>query len=128
MPPFRRMLAIFVHRRYGSGAMDGLSSDWQSAVSFVALLAGVTISVVVLAAVGSIRRSLNEGTARQSQQMRKLAETVATLTAQQRAAEARIQQLTDANRKLTEELAALRERQGDAESVPRTAGAARILH
>ena len=108
--------------------MDGLSSDWQSAVSFVALLAGVPISVVVLAAVGSIRRSLNEGTARQSQQMRKLAETVATLTAEQRAAETRIQQLTDANRKLTEELSALRERLGDAEAMPRAAGAARILH
>ncbi|MCW2237260.1 hypothetical protein [Azospirillum canadense] len=108
--------------------MDGLSSGWLSAVSFVALLAGVTISVVVLAAVGSIRRSLNEGTARQSQQVRKLAETVATLNAQQRDAEARIQQLTDANRKLTEEMVALRERLGDAESLPRATGTARILH
>ncbi len=101
--------------------MDGLPSGWLSAVSFVALLAGVTISVVVLAAVGSIRRSLNEGAARQSQQIRKLAETVATLNAQQRNAEARIQQLTD-------ELAALRERLGDAESAPRAVGTARILH
>lgn len=108
--------------------MDGLSGDWLSAVSVTAILAGVTISVVVLAAVGSIRRSLNDGMARQSQQIRKLAETVATLNAQAQNAQARIQQLTDANRKLSDELTALGERLGDADSAPRTSGTARLLH
>jgi hypothetical protein len=113
--------------------MDGLATDWHSgdwlsAVSIIAILAGVTISVIVLAAFGSIRRSLNEGTARQAQQIRKLAENVAALNAQQQSAQTRIQQLTDANRKLTEELTALGERLGDADSSPRTSGTARLLH
>lgn len=102
--------------------------DWLTALSIVSIVAGVTISVVVLVAVGSIRRSLNEGMARQAQQVKKLAETVATLSTQQQNAQARIQQLSDANRKMAEELAALGERLGDADSAPRHSGNARLLH
>ncbi|WP_148219240.1 hypothetical protein [Azospirillum sp. B510] len=102
--------------------------DWFTGVSIVAITAGVTISVVVLVAVGSMRRSLNEGAARQSQQIRKLTETVTTLTQQQQAAQTRIQQLTDANRRLSDELSALGERLSDADAVQRVAGTARLLH
>lgn len=102
--------------------------DWFTGISIVALVAGVTVSIVVLVAVGSIRRSLNEAAARQSQQIRKLTETVATLSQQQQAAQTRIQQLTDANRKLSDELSALGERLNDADTVQRVAGTARLLH
>lgn len=102
--------------------------DWFTGISIVAIAAGVTISLVVLLAVGSIRRSLNEASARQSQQIRKLTETVATLSAQHQAAQTRIQQLTDANRKMSDELTALGERLSDADTVQRVGGTARLLH
>ncbi len=102
--------------------------DWLTGFSIVAIVAGVTISVVVLVAVGSIRRSLNEGTVRQSQQIRKLSETVAHLSSQQQAAQLRIQQLTDSNRKLTEEFNALGERLSDADTVQRVSGGVKLLH
>jgi DNA anti-recombination protein RmuC len=102
--------------------------DWLTGFSIVAIMSGVTISVVVLVAVGSIRRSLNEGAARQSQQIRRLSETVATLTSQQQAAQTRIQQLTEANRRLTEEFTALGERLSDAETVQRVSGSVKLLH
>lgn len=108
--------------------MELLSGDWVWALAIAALLAGATISVIVLAAVGSIRRSVNEGGARQSQQIRKLAETVATLNARQQAADLRIQHLTEANRKLAEDVTALGERLRDADSAPRISGTARLLH
>lgn len=102
--------------------------DWLTGFSIVAIVAGVTISVVVLVAVGSIRRSLNAGAARQSQQIKKLSETVASLSSQQQAAQARIQQLTDSNRKLIEEFNALGERLSDAETVQRVSGSVKLLH
>lgn len=103
--------------------------DWFTGISIVAIAAGVTISLVVLVAVGSIRRSQNEAAARQSRQIHKLTETVATLSQQQQqAAQTRIQQLTEANRKLSDELSALGERLSDADTVQRVAGTARLLH
>ncbi len=108
--------------------MERLSGDWVWALAIAALLAGATISVIVLAAVGSIRRSVNEGGARQSQQLRKLAETVATLNARLEAADLRIRHLTEANRKLAEDVTALGERLRDADSAPRISGSARLLH
>ncbi|MBF5096258.1 hypothetical protein F1643_19675 [Azospirillum sp. INR13] len=102
--------------------------DWFTGIGIVAIAAGVTISLVVLVAVGSIRRSLNEASVRQSQQIRRLTETVATLSAQHQAAQTRIQQLTDANRKMSDELTALGERLSDADTVQRVSGTARLLH
>ena len=102
--------------------------DWFTGISIVAIAAGVTISLVVLVAVGSIRRSLNEAAARQSQQIRKLTETVATISQQQQAAQTRIQQLTDAHRQLSDDLSALGERLSDADTVKRMAGTIRLLH
>ncbi|QCO01703.1 hypothetical protein [Azospirillum argentinense] len=108
--------------------MELPTGDWIWALAIAALLTGATVSVIVLAAVGSIRRSVNEGGTRQSQQIRRLAENVAALNAQQQAAEGRIQSLTEANRKLAEEVAALNERLRDADSAPRITGTARLLH
>ncbi|MCG5239759.1 hypothetical protein [Azospirillum doebereinerae] len=102
--------------------------DWLTGFSIVAIAAGVTISVVVLVAVGSIRRSLNEGATRHSQQIKRLTETVATLSAQQSAAQTRIQQLADANRKLTEQFNALGERLSDADTVQRVSSGVKLLH
>lgn len=102
--------------------------DWFTGFSIVAITTGVTISVVVLAAVGSIRRSLNEGALRQSQHIKSLSETIASLSTQQQAAQTRIQQLTDAHRKLTEEFNALGERLSDADTVQRVSGTAKLLH
>ena len=108
--------------------MELPTGDWIWALAIAALLTGATVSVIVLAAVGSIRRSVNAGGARQSQQIRKLAETVATLNAQHQAAEGRVQALTEANRKLAEEVTALNERLRDADSAPRITGTVRLLH
>ena len=102
--------------------------DWLSALSVVALVAGVTISTVVLVAVGSIRRSLNEGTLRQSQQIRRLTETVAALNHQNQAAQTRIQALGEANRRLAEEVTALGERVAEREANQPAANAPRLLH
>ncbi|AWK85610.1 hypothetical protein [Azospirillum thermophilum] len=102
--------------------------DWVTALGIVALAAGGTISAVVLVAVGSIRRSLNEHAVRQSQQIKRLTESVAALTSQQQAAETRIQQLSDANRRLAEELTALGERLSDGDTMPRHSRSARLLH
>lgn len=100
--------------------------DWLTAVAVVTICAGVTISVVVLVAVGSIRRSLNEGGVRQTQQLRILTDKVAALTRQNLDAHARIDALTEANRRLAGQLAALGERDGDTGERP--GGGARILH
>ena len=102
--------------------------DWVTALAIVSIAAGVTISVVVLVAVGSIRRSLNEGSLRQAQQVRRLAENVAALTAEQQAAQLRIQTLSDANRRLSEELAAIGERLADGDALHGPGGSARLLH
>lgn len=102
--------------------------NWVTALAIVSIVAGVTISVVVLVAVGSIRRSLNEGTVRQAQQIKRLAESVAALTADQQAAQLRIQTLTESNRRLSEELAALGERLADGDALRGLGGSARLLH
>ncbi|WP_448192050.1 hypothetical protein [Azospirillum sp. sgz301742] len=102
--------------------------DWVTALAIVSIVAGVTISVVVLVAVGSIRRSLNEGTLRQAQQVKRLAESVTALTAEQQAAQIRIQTLSDANRRLSEEMAALGERLADGDTLRDPHGSARLLH
>ncbi|HYG91298.1 MAG TPA: hypothetical protein VD978_34150 [Azospirillum sp.] len=102
--------------------------NWVTALAIVCIVAGVTISLVVLVAVGSIRHSLNEANLRQAQQMKRLAESVAALTAQQQAAQTRIQTLTDANRHLSDKLAALGERLADNEAAHRSGGSARLLH
>ena len=101
---------------------------WDTALSIVSIAAGLTIGVVVLAAVGSIRRSVNEGTAKQAQQIRKLAENLATLNIQQQEAQTRIQALVEANRRLAEDVAALGERVADGDGARGHAGPARLLH
>lgn len=98
--------------------------DWLTALAIIAIASGVTISVVVLVAVGSIRRSLNDGTLRQAQQIRRLTDAVASLSLQQQNDHGRIQALAEANRRLSEELSALGERVGDG----RAAGGQRLLH
>ncbi|RTR20646.1 hypothetical protein EJ903_11065 [Azospirillum griseum] len=102
--------------------------DWFTGFSIVAISTGVTISVVVLIAVGSIRRSLNEGTLRQAQHIRSLSDSVAALTAQQQQAQARIQHLTEAQRRLSDEVNALGERLSDSDAVHRVSGTAKLLH
>ncbi|MGQ9365985.1 hypothetical protein [Azospirillum sp. A39] len=102
--------------------------DWLTAFSVVALVAGATISTVVLAAAGSIRRSVNEATQRQAQQIRRLNDCVAALTHQNEAAQMRIQALTDANRRLAEEVTALGERVAERDSAQAGAATPRLLH
>lgn len=102
--------------------------DWVTGLAIVCIVAGVTISLVVLVAVGSIRRSLNEGTVRQAQNLKRLAESVAALTADQQAAQLRIQTLTESNRRLSDELAALGERIADGDALRGPGGSARLLH
>lgn len=99
---------------------------WITGLAIFSIVAGVTLSIVVLVAIGSLRRSLNEGALRQGQQIKRLIETVSVLHQQQQSSNARIQVLAEANRKLAEQLAALGERVGDSE-VP-VGGTHRVLH
>jgi len=82
--------------------------------------------VVVLLAVRSLRRALSESPVRQAEQMRKLVEAVNQLHRQQQHAELRLQMLTDANRRLAADLAALGERIGDGQ--PLADAPPRLLH
>lgn len=105
-----------------------MTMDWLTALAIVAIAAGTTISVVVLVAVGSIRRSLNENGVRQAQHIRTLRDTITTLTRQQQDADTRIQALLEANRRMAEELAALSQRVTDTDGAPRPGGSPRLLH
>ncbi len=80
---------------------------WLSALAIVATVSGITISVVVLLAVRALKRALNIGTERQAQLLRRLIETLATLTQQQQSAQSSIRMLADDNRRLRRELASL---------------------
>lgn len=101
--------------------------DWVTATAIVTISAGVTISVVVLIAVGSIRRALNDGALRQSQQIKRMADSITSLHVQLQDAQTRIQALTEANRRLAEDLTALGERVGD-DGLKRGGSGARLLH
>lgn len=102
--------------------------DWLTALAIVTIASGVTIAAVVLLAVRALRRTLNDTAIRQSQQMRRLLETVATLSQQQQGAQQRILVLTEANRRLAEEMTALYERMGDGDAPGRTISAPRLLN
>ena len=86
--------------------------EWLSALAIVTIVTGITITTVVLLAVRSLRRTLNDGALRQAHQIRRLVETVTLLNQQQQTAQAKIQGLVDANRRMGEELTALYERVG----------------
>lgn len=100
--------------------------SWTTALAIIAIAAGASLSIVVLLAISSLRRSLNEGSVRQAQQIKRLVETVAVLHQQQQNANARIQLLAEANRKLAEELSALVERVSDGNGI--SVGSHRVLH
>ncbi len=84
--------------------------EWLAAVAIVSIVSGVTIAVVVLLAVRSLRGSLNDGAVRQSQQIKRLIETVTVLGQQQQSAHQKLQVLAETDRQLGEELTALYER------------------
>ncbi len=94
--------------------------EWLGALAIVSIVSGVTIAVVVLLAVRSLRRTLNEGVLRQAQQIKRLIETVTLLNQQQQSAQQKIQLLAETNRQLGEEMSALYERMGEAEPEPPT--------
>lgn len=102
--------------------------DWLTGIAVITIVAGITITAVVLVAVCSLRRSLNDAAIRQSQQIRRLVETVAALSRQQQGAQQRILVLTEANRRLADEMAVLYERMGDGEGLGRLISAPRVLN
>ncbi|CAK0779154.1 conserved hypothetical protein [uncultured Gammaproteobacteria bacterium] len=102
--------------------------DWISGLAIFTIVAGVTISVVVLLAVRRLRETLAEGAVRQGLQIKRLVETATMLYQQQQIAQERILGLTEANRKFAEELAALGERVADDDGPSRPGGAPRLLH
>jgi FtsZ-binding cell division protein ZapB len=83
---------------------------------------------VVLLAVRTLRRSLDDGALRQAHQIKRLVETVTLLSQQQQSAQTRIQSLAEANRRLGEEVTALYERIGDGEGGGRSSGTPRLLN
>ncbi len=101
---------------------------WATAFAISTTVAAVTLSVVVLIAIGFLRRTLNEGALRQAQQMKRLIETIAVLHQQQQSAQAKIQVLVEANRKMAEDLSALGERVGESEGPLGTSRVPRLLH
>lgn len=87
--------------------------DWLTALAIVTISAGTTIAVVVLLAVGSIRRNINDVAIKQAQQIRRMGEAISALNVQLQSAQARIETLTEANRRLTDTVVAIGERVGD---------------
>ena len=87
--------------------------EWLTALAVVTIVAGITITVVVLLAVRALRHSLQENALRQAQQLRRLAESVAALHQQQQSAHQRIQALAEADRRLAQDVVALAERVAD---------------
>jgi DNA anti-recombination protein RmuC len=102
--------------------------EWLSALAIVTIVAGVTLTTVVLFAVRALRRTLNDGALRQAHQIKRLTDAVATLNQQQQSAQTRIQALGEANRRMSDELAALYERMGEGELPTRASGAPRLLN
>lgn len=102
--------------------------EWLGALAIISIVTGLTMTGVVLLVVRTLRRTLQEGTVRQAQQIKRLGEMVNALNQQQQSAQARIQVLADANRRLGEELIALYERMGEGETPSRPAGASRLLN
>ena len=100
--------------------------EWLGALAVVSIVSGVTITIVVLLAVRSLRRTLNEGSLRQAQQIKRLVETVTLLNQQQQSAHQKIQLLAETNRQLGEEMTALYERMG--ESAPEAPTPQRFLN
>ncbi len=100
--------------------------EWLGALAVVSIVSGITIAVVVLLAVRSLRVTLNDGALRQTQQIKRLIETVTLLNQQQQSAHQKIQLLAETNHQLGEELAALYERMGEGE--PASAPTPRLLN
>jgi len=100
--------------------------SWLVGLAIFTMVTGVTLTLVGLMAVRSLRRTLLDGALRQAQQIRRLVETVSVLHQQQQNTQARVQLLAEANRKLTEELAVLSEQVG--EGTVRMRGPSRMLH
>jgi len=99
--------------------------DWLSVLAAVMISAGTTITIIVLFAMGSIRRRVEDGADRQARRIRKLTESVAALDAQLREARERIELLTETDRRLTTVVAAIGERLGEA---PASGHPPRVLH
>jgi len=99
--------------------------DWLSVTAAVMISAGTTITIIVLFAMGSIRRRVEDGADRQARRIRKLMETVAALDAQLREARERIELLSETDRRLTAVVAALGERMGE---MPPSGQPPRVLH
>ncbi len=102
--------------------------EWLTALALVAIVTGITITVVVLLAVRTLRRSLDDGTLRQAHQIKRLVETVTLLNQQQQNAQVKIQSLIEANRRLGEEVTALYERIGESEGGVRRTITPRLLN
>jgi DNA anti-recombination protein RmuC len=102
--------------------------EWVTTLAFVALVTGITITVVVLLAVRTLRRTLDEGTLRQAHQIKTLVEAVTTLNQQQQNAQAKIQGLLEANRRLSQEVTALYERFGESDGPTRPTTTPRLLN
>ena len=102
--------------------------EWVTTLAFVALVTGITITVVVLLAVRTLRRTLDEGALRQAHQIKTLVEAVTTLNQQQQNAQAKIQGLLEANRRLGQEVVALYERFGEGDGPTRPTTTPRLLN
>jgi len=99
--------------------------DWLSVLAAVMISAGTTITIIVLFAMGSIRRRVEDGADRQARRIRKLTESVVALDAQLREARERIELLTETDRRLTTVVAAIGERLGE---TPASGQPPRVLH
>ncbi len=102
--------------------------EWLTALALVAIVTGITITVVVLMAVRTLRRTLDDGALRQGHQIKRLVETVSLLNQQQQSAQTKIQVLVEANRRLGEEVTALYERVGESEGGVRRTVTPRLLN
>jgi len=105
--------------------------DWFITFGIVVAAAGAMFVLVMGIAVhdlrGHLRRGISDASSRQAQSLRTLTDGMATLQRDQREAQAQIQALIRANRKLAEELAKLSARVDDDRTGSRP-GDDRVLH
>lgn len=78
--------------------------DGNMVLALVAALSGLTIAIVVAAAVYGVRHGLMATVLRQAEQIRQLQDTVALLSQQQQHTEWCLQSLREANAQITEQL------------------------
>ncbi|HYE48652.1 MAG TPA: hypothetical protein VEB20_03605 [Azospirillaceae bacterium] len=106
--------------------------DWVAVLAVSTLLGGLFFGLLLAAfCIGlgaSLRKRMDDTTARQLQTCRSLADNIGHLQRELQEANAQIRTLAQANRRLSEEVDAMGERLADGPGAERAGARARLLH